>query len=167
MRRPALALALGLVAACSSSSSPDGGPSAAEDAGSTGNDAGSTIDAGHVVDASEPTEASVTDAGDEIAQLLALTSTCAKKVSTAPLALNAGDTPTVDVCGLTGALFTEFAFTLAGAVTVSAVIALALSPMLCSRFFKSDARQSRFAAFIDRQFEKLHHGYERRIHSTL
>ncbi|HEX7664961.1 MAG TPA: glycoside hydrolase family 75 protein [Polyangiaceae bacterium] len=101
----ALALALGLVAACSSSSSPDGGPSAAEDAGSTGNDAGSTIDAGHVVDASEPTEASVTDAGDEIAQLLALTSTCAKKVSTAPLALNAGDTPTVDVCGLTGALF--------------------------------------------------------------
>jgi multidrug efflux pump len=69
--------------------------------------------------------------------------------------------------GLTGALFTEFAFTLAGAVTVSAIIALALSPMLCSRFFKSDAKQSRFAAFIDRQFEKLHHGYERRIHSTL
>src|SRR6267142_443678 len=40
--------------------------------------------------------------------------------------------------GLTGALFTEFAFTLAGAVTVSAVIALTLSPMMCSRFFRSE-----------------------------
>ena len=38
--------------------------------------------------------------------------------------------------GLTGALFTEFAFTLVGAVTVSAIVALTLSPMLCSRFLK-------------------------------
>src|ERR1700691_6275307 len=38
--------------------------------------------------------------------------------------------------GLTGALFVEFAFTLAGAVTVSAVIALTLSPMMCSRLLK-------------------------------
>ena len=35
--------------------------------------------------------------------------------------------------GLTGALFTEFAFTLVGAVTVSAIVALTLSPMMCSR----------------------------------
>ena len=35
--------------------------------------------------------------------------------------------------GLTGALFTEFAFTLVGTVTVSAIIALTLSPMMCSR----------------------------------
>jgi len=69
--------------------------------------------------------------------------------------------------GLTGALFTEFAFTLAGAVTVSAVVALTLSPMLCSRFFKSDQENGRFARFIDRQFERLHGGYERRLHSTL
>ncbi len=41
--------------------------------------------------------------------------------------------------GLTGALFTEFAFTLAGAVTVSAIIALTLSPMMCSRFFSRRA----------------------------
>ena len=41
--------------------------------------------------------------------------------------------------GLTGALFTEFAFTLAGAVTVSAIIALTLSPMMCSRFFTQRA----------------------------
>ncbi len=38
--------------------------------------------------------------------------------------------------GLTGALFTEFAFTLAGAVTISALIALTLSPMMCSKFIK-------------------------------
>jgi multidrug efflux pump len=69
--------------------------------------------------------------------------------------------------GLTGALFTEFAFTLAGAVTVSAVIALALSPMMCSRFFSSDQESGRFVQFIDRQFERLHRGYERRLHGTL
>src|SRR5437762_13243233 len=40
--------------------------------------------------------------------------------------------------GLTGALFTEFGFTLAGAVTVSAVIALTLSPMVCSRCSRTD-----------------------------
>ena len=38
--------------------------------------------------------------------------------------------------GLTGALFTEFAFTLVGAVTISAIVALTLSPMLCAQFFK-------------------------------
>jgi multidrug efflux pump len=69
--------------------------------------------------------------------------------------------------GLTGALFTEFAFTLAGAVTVSALIALTLSPMLCSRFFRKDQESGRFARFIDRQFERVHGAYERRIRSTL
>ena len=69
--------------------------------------------------------------------------------------------------GLTGALFTEFAFTLAGAVSVSAIVALTLSPMMCSRFFKSDQDAGRFVQFIDRQFERLHGAYERRLHSTL
>jgi multidrug efflux pump len=69
--------------------------------------------------------------------------------------------------GLTGALFTEFAFTLAGAVTVSAIVALTLSPMMCSRFFKADQEQGRFVRFIDRQFERLHGAYERRLASTL
>ena len=59
--------------------------------------------------------------------------------------------------GLTGALFTEFAYTLAGAVAVSAVIALTLSPMMCSRFLKPTGHggQKGFAAFIDRQFTDL------------
>src|SRR5215475_9193565 len=40
--------------------------------------------------------------------------------------------------GLTGALFTEFAFTLAGAVTVSAIVALTLSPVMCAKFFRAE-----------------------------
>src|SRR6267378_3773959 len=69
--------------------------------------------------------------------------------------------------GLTGALFTEFAFTLAGAVTVSALIALTLSPMMCSRFFRSEQESGRFVRFIDRQFERVRHGYQRLLHATL
>lgn len=71
--------------------------------------------------------------------------------------------------GLTGALFTEFAFTLVGAVTVSAIIALTLSPMMCSRFLKphdSDG-QHRLVKFIDTQFDRLHHGYTRLLHGSL
>ena len=71
--------------------------------------------------------------------------------------------------GLTGALFTEFAYTLAGAVAVSAVIALTLSPMMCSRFLKpyEHGGQNRFAAWIDRQFGNLRSGYERLLHASL
>ncbi|HSE13368.1 MAG TPA: efflux RND transporter permease subunit [Rudaea sp.] len=69
--------------------------------------------------------------------------------------------------GLTGALFTEFAFTLAGAVTVSAIIALTLSPMMCARFFRVEQDSGRFVQFIDRQFERVRHGYQRLLHGTL
>ncbi len=69
--------------------------------------------------------------------------------------------------GLTGTLFTEFAFTLAGAVTVSAVIALTLSPMLTAKMFKENQEDGRFVQFLDRQFERLHHGYQRVLHGTL
>jgi multidrug efflux pump len=63
--------------------------------------------------------------------------------------------------GLTGALFTEFAYTLAGAVVVSAVIALTLSPMMCSRVLKAQEpdKPRRFEAFIDRQFTRLRNTY--------
>ncbi|SMF92086.1 multidrug efflux pump [Azospirillum oryzae] len=69
--------------------------------------------------------------------------------------------------GLTGALFREFAFTLAAAVIVSGVVALTLSPMMCSVILKEGGSQGRFAAFLDRQFEKLANWYERRLHGTL
>src|SRR5205807_644665 len=63
--------------------------------------------------------------------------------------------------GLTGALFTEFAFSLAGAVTVSGIIALTLSPMMCSRLFGARMRESPFANTVDRIFDRLHGGYVR------
>ena len=69
--------------------------------------------------------------------------------------------------GLTGALFSEFAFTLAGAVTVSAVIALTLSPMMTSKFFRNEQESGRFVQFIDRQFDRVHQGYQRVLHNTL
>jgi multidrug efflux pump len=69
--------------------------------------------------------------------------------------------------GLTGALFSEFAFTLAGAVAVSGVVALTLSPMMCSRFFRQDQDSGRFVKAIDRTFEKVRHGYRRVLHTLL
>jgi multidrug efflux pump len=74
--------------------------------------------------------------------------------------------------GLTGALFTEFAFTLVGAVTVSAIIALTLSPMMASRLLRPHppgARdwESRLVGFIDRRFGTLHRGYERWLAGSL
>ena len=70
--------------------------------------------------------------------------------------------------GLTGALFTSFAFTLAGAVTVSAVIALTLSPMMCSKFLKISTKgKSRFIAFTDRVFERIEQNYQYALNHTL
>ena len=69
--------------------------------------------------------------------------------------------------GLTGALFSEFAFTLAGAVTISGIVALTLSPMMTSKMFKPKQDESRLVIFIDRQFLRLHSAYQRRLTGTL
>jgi multidrug efflux pump len=74
--------------------------------------------------------------------------------------------------GLTGALFTEFAFTLVGAVIVSSIVALTLSPMMCSRLLKPhDPNQkgwgTKLVLLLDRSFDALHRRYERLLHGTL
>lgn len=75
--------------------------------------------------------------------------------------------------GLTGALFTEFAFTLAGAVGISAIVALTLSPMMCSKLLKlhssnhSTTRIHQFTLFIDKQFERLSHNYKIYLNRSL
>jgi len=69
--------------------------------------------------------------------------------------------------GLTGALFTQFAFTLVGAITVSAIIALSLSPMMCSRIFSADMEDGRFARLVDRWFSRLRSAYQRMLASWL
>ncbi|MDD2660918.1 MAG: efflux RND transporter permease subunit [Methylococcales bacterium] len=74
--------------------------------------------------------------------------------------------------GLTGALFTEFAFTVVGAVTISAIVALTLSPMMCSRLLKPHTTvrsgwEERIVDFIDRNFERLSKAYSRILNGTL
>ncbi|SNX27767.1 multidrug efflux pump [Polynucleobacter meluiroseus] len=69
--------------------------------------------------------------------------------------------------GLTGALFTEFAFTLASAVAVSGLIALTLSPMMCSRIFTEAQEASPFVQKIDRIFDKVHHSYKSTLRELL
>jgi multidrug efflux pump len=61
--------------------------------------------------------------------------------------------------GLTGALFREFAFTLAGAVIVSGVVALTLSPMMGARLLRAGGTERGFAGWINRRFDSLRHAY--------
>ncbi|MBN9230581.1 MAG: efflux RND transporter permease subunit [Legionella sp.] len=71
--------------------------------------------------------------------------------------------------GLTGALFTEFAFSLVGAVTISAIIALTLSPMMCSKLLKvgEGESKSRFMQYVDERFLRLEKAYEHFLAKTL
>ena len=69
--------------------------------------------------------------------------------------------------GLTGALFSEFAFTLAGAVLISGVIALTLSPVMSGKLLNEKALNNPMAVFIDRIFHGLKNAYSRALDSTL
>jgi multidrug efflux pump len=69
--------------------------------------------------------------------------------------------------GLTGALFREFAFTLAGAVAVSGVVAITLSPMMSSKLLRAQTSPRGYAAWINRNFDKLRKGYAHRLKSSL
>jgi multidrug efflux pump len=69
--------------------------------------------------------------------------------------------------GLTGALFREFAFTLAGAVAVSGVVALTLSPMMGSKLLRTGDAERGFAGWINRRFDQLRNRYMGSLSSTL
>jgi multidrug efflux pump len=69
--------------------------------------------------------------------------------------------------GLTGALFREFAFTLAGAVIVSGIVALTLSPMMGSKLLRTGDTERGFAGWINRRFETVRHLYTRVLAGTL
>ncbi len=69
--------------------------------------------------------------------------------------------------GLTGALFREFAFTLAGAVVVSGVVALTLSPMMGSKLLRAGASHKGLAGIINRNFDKVRGLYTRLLSGTL
>ena len=69
--------------------------------------------------------------------------------------------------GLTGALFREFAFTLAGAVVVSGIVALTLSPMMGSKLLRSGDTERGFAGIVNRRFESVRNLYTRLLGGTL
>src|SRR6266566_3103562 len=69
--------------------------------------------------------------------------------------------------GVTGTLFREFAFTLAGSVIISGIVAVTLSPMMCSLLLTRQTAQSRFARLIDRTFSRLADAYGRRLERSL
>ncbi|MFY1664843.1 multidrug efflux RND transporter permease subunit [Pseudomonas sp. Pseu.R1] len=69
--------------------------------------------------------------------------------------------------GLTGALFKEFALTLAGAVVISGIVALTLSPMMCAMLLHHDGNPSGLAHKLDQIFDGLKVRYQRLLHGTL
>ncbi len=112
----------------------------------------------HIEDGMTPRDAALRGAREIAGPVISMTITLAAVY--APIGF---------VSGLTGALFREFAFTLAGSVVVSGVIALTLSPMMCSKLLKAHApgADGGFSAFLDRLFDRLRQRYERRLHKTL
>jgi multidrug efflux pump len=69
--------------------------------------------------------------------------------------------------GLTGALFREFAFTLAGAVLISGVVALTLSPMMSSRLLRRGDDTMGYAGWVNRRFTSVQKGYVRLLAAML
>jgi len=115
----------------------------------------------HLEEGIKPTEAAILAARELSNPIIAMT-----------IVLVAVYVPIGFLGGLTGALFTEFAFTLVGAVTVSAVVALTLSPMMCARMLKPhDPTQkswdTKLVLLLDRSFDALHRRYEHLLHNTL
>jgi hydrophobe/amphiphile efflux-1 (HAE1) family protein len=110
----------------------------------------------HIEEGLPPLEASLVGAREIAVPVISMTITLAAVY--APIGF---------VSGLTGALFREFAFTLAGAVIVSGIVALTLSPMMCSKLLKHDTSGGRFTRFLDRLFEGLKNRYQRRLHGSL
>ena len=112
----------------------------------------------HIEDGAEPMQAAILGTRELAAPIIAIS-----------VVLIAVYVPIGFMGGLTGALFTEFAYTLAGTVAVSAIIALTLSPMMCSRLLETAVacEQRRFMGFVNRQFKRLRSVYERMLRGAL
>jgi len=110
----------------------------------------------HIEMGASPTEAALKGARQVALPVIAMT-----------LTLAAVYAPISFMGGLTGALFSEFALTLAGAVVVSGVIALTLSPMMCSRVLKDHDHQGRFALWLDNFFLAMIRTYSKLLAACL
>src|SRR6184192_2649645 len=103
-----------------------------------------------------PLQAAIDAARELVGPIIAMTITLAAVY--APVGIQGG---------LTGALFREFAFTLAGAVIVSGVVALTLSPMMGATLLRSGASERGFAGWVNRRFESVRNIYTRLLSGTL
>jgi multidrug efflux pump len=106
----------------------------------------------HIVNGKSKKEAAIIGAREMASPIIAMTIT-----------LVAVYAPIGFMGGLVGSLFTEFAFTLAGAVVISGIIALTLSPMLASKVLKPHGESSRFESAVEGLFEKLANLYQRSL----
>src|ERR1700682_982713 len=88
-------------------------------------------------------------------------------ISAMTLTLAAVYTPIGFLSGVTGTLFREFAFTLAGAVIISGIVAVTLSPMMCSLLLSREMLHGRFVHLIDRIFSRLTEWYGRKLERSL
>lgn len=110
----------------------------------------------HIADGIAPFDAALRGARELIGPVISMTITLAAVY--VPIGFQGG---------LTGALFREFAFTLAGAVFISGIVALTLSPMMCSKLIKADTTHKGFAKRISRDFDRLREVYGRVLDVTL
>jgi multidrug efflux pump len=110
----------------------------------------------HLHEGKSPFQAAIDAARELVGPIIAMTITLA-----------AVYTPVAIQGGLTGSLFREFAFTLAGAVLVSGVVALTLSPMMGSKMLRAGDTERGFAGVVNRQFERIRGAYERVLAGTL
>lgn len=110
----------------------------------------------HLSEGKNPTQAALLGARELVSPIISMTVTLAAVY--APIGLQGG---------LTGSLFREFAFTLAGAVIISGIVALTLSPMMASRLLKAGMTEHGFAGRIERDFNKIRNFYSRLLHKTL
>lgn len=102
----------------------------------------------HVNEGMEPTAAAIRGARELIGPTIAMTITLAAVY--APIGIQGG---------LTGALFKEFAFTLSGAVVISGIVALTLSPMMSSRLVRKHSEEEGFKRRVDDRLDKLRSRY--------
>ncbi len=111
----------------------------------------------HLREGRTPREAALLGARELIGPVIAMTVTLVAVY--APIGLQGG---------LTGALFREFALTLAGAVTISGIVALTLSPVMAAKLLKSAEDEERgFAGWINHRFDSLRESYGRGLGATL
>ncbi|HYQ43968.1 MAG TPA: efflux RND transporter permease subunit [Polyangiaceae bacterium] len=110
----------------------------------------------HIREGKSPMDASIIGARELVGPIISMTITLAAVY--APIGFQGG---------LTGALFREFAFTLAGAVFISGVVALTLSPMMASRLLKSEQNHGWLVHKIDSGFNAIKNAYGRMLSVTL